>query len=369
MKIIVALIRKEFLQIMRDPSSLIVAFILPTILLLIYTYGINLDAATVKIGIKNDDSNAEISSLMASFSQNKYTSVTTYFDREEMCNDIAGGKIRGAVTIPGDFSKKLAASREASISLITDCTDISQARYAQSYVSEIVNGWLVGRCGSAAPQRVILSPRFWYNQNLDGRWALVPSSLAVTMTLIGILLSALVISREWEHGTMEALLSTRVKPIHIVIGKYVPYFTVGMCSLAFSICVMVTFLGIPFRGSYPTLLLVSSLFLFACLGIGLLMSSVLKNQLLASMASIVVGFLPSLMLSGMIFPIGSMPKVFQWLTLILPPRYYVNFVKSEFLSGTIAHNVAVNGTFLLLLGLFFSMLVYRKTARRIDVRG
>lgn len=367
MKIILALIKKEFLQIIRDPSSLIIAFVLPTILLFIYAYGINLDAARVKIGIKNDDPNSEITSLLTSFNQNKYVSSKIYFDKEKMYEAIVRSEIKGALIIPNDFSQKLMALQEAKLLLITDGAEINQIGYTQSYVADIVGEWLANsRYGSSiAPYKINIEPTVWYNQNLNGDWVLVPASLAVTMTLIGILLTALVVAREWERGTMEALLSTRVKPIHIVIGKYVPYFVVGMCSLVFSIFMMVTFLGIPFRGNYLILFLVSGLFLFTCLGIGLVISSALKNQLLASMASLVIGFLPALLLSGIIFPINSMPVFFQWLTRILPPRHYVDFVKSEFLVGTIPHNVLVNSAYLLALGLLFALLVYKKTARRL----
>ena len=367
MKIILALIKKELLQIIRDPSSLIIAFILPVVLLFIYTYGLNLDSAKIKIGILNEDTNPEINDLITSFSQNKYLEASPYTTREKMYEDIVRSKIKGILVIPDDFSRKLAASQEAKLQLITDGAEINQVSYTQGYVSSITSKWLYSSSfrNQAAPQMVNVESRFWYNQNLSGRWVLVPSSLAVTMTLIGILLTALVIAREWERGTMEALLSTRVKPIHIVVGKYVPYFFVGMLSLALSIFVMIAFLDIPFRGSFPVLFMVSALFLFTCLGIGLLISSGLKNQLLASMISIVAGFLPALMMSGLIFPIKSMPLLFQWLTRILPPRYYVEFVRSEFLSGTVKDIVLVNSAYLLALGLFLAMLVYKKTARRL----
>lgn len=367
MRIILALIKKELLQIIRDPSSLVIAFILPVVLLFIYTYGLNLDSAKIKIGIFNEDANPEINNLITSFSQNKYVEAELYYSREKMYEDLVRSKIKAVLVIPDDFSRKLASAQEVKLQLITDGAEINQVSYTQGYVSSITTNWLYSSSFSnmAIPPMINVESRVWYNQNLDGRRVLVPSSLAVTMTLIGILLTALVIAREWERGTMEALLSTRVKPIHIVVGKYVPYFIVGMLSLALSIFVMIAFLGIPFMGSFLVLFFVSALFLFTCLGIGLIISSALKNQLLASMISIVAGFLPALMLSGIIFPIKSMPVFFQWLTRILPPRYYVDLIRSEFLSGTVKEIVIVNSAYLLALGLFFAMLVYKKTARRL----
>ncbi len=368
MKIILAFIRKEFLQIIKDPSSLVIAFLLPLILLYIYTYGINMDDVNVRLGIKNDDANTEIATLVKSFGQNKYITSGIYDDKNALYEDIVRSKIKGALIIPNDFSQKLGASQTASVLLITDGAEINQVAYTQNYVAAIMAQWLANSRykENAVPSKISVQPQYWYNQSVNGVWTLVPSSLAVTMTLIGILLTALVIAREWERGTMEALLSTRIKPIHIVIGKYVPYFIVGMMSLAFSVFVMIFVLDIPFRGSFGVLFGVSGLFLFACLGIGLMISSVLKNQLLASMASLVAGFLPALMLSGLIFPIKSMPSVFQYLTMILPPRYYVSFIRSEFLSGTPAAIVLSDALYLFILGMLFAVLVYQKTSRRLN---
>ena len=165
---------------------------------------------------------------------------------------------------------------------------------------------------------------------------------------------------------MEALLAANIRPIHIVIGKYVPYFVVGMLSLTFSMFVIIFVFGLPFGGSYWVLFIVSALFLYASLGIGLIISSLLRDQLLASMASLIIGFLPALMMSGVVFPILSMPPFFRWLTKLLPPTHYVSFIKSEFLAGTVWQNALASSLFLLLLGFLFSLLVYKKTARRLD---
>ena len=367
MNITLAFVKKEFLQIIRDPSSLIIAFVLPTLLLFIYAYGINLDAVNVRLGIKNDDSNPEIADLIKSFGQNRYVTSAVYNNQNQMYKDIVSSKIKGALLIPDDFSARLAAGKQAQLLLIADGAEINQVSYTQSYVSSIVSQWLQNsRFKSNVSQPAVnIQPRYWYNQNNNARWALVPSSLAVTMTLIGILLTALVISREWERGTMEALLSTNIKPIHIVLGKYIPYFIVGMLSLAFIILMIITLFDVPFRGSFWILFLVSALFLYASLGIGLIISSAAKNQFLASIASLIVGFLPALMMSGIVFPVKSMPLFFQYFTHILPPKHYVDFIRSEFLSGTVAVNVISSSLFLLTLGFLFSVIVYKKTARRL----
>ena len=221
-----------------------------------------------------------------------------------------------------DFSTKLSRGEKADLLVITDCSEANTANYVQSYATAITNQWLMTSKyrGKIQTSKTNVETRFWYNPDLDSHFFILPGSIAITMTLIGILLTSLVVAREWERGTMEALLSTKVRAIHIVLGKYIPYFILGMLSLAFNIFVEVVVFSIPFKGSYFVLFGVSALFLFASLGIGLTISTMLKNQFLASLVSIGIGFLPALMLSGLMFPINSMPVILQHLKRILPPR-------------------------------------------------
>ena len=368
MKILFALVKKEFLQIMRDPSSIIIAFILPLISILIYMYGINLDSVKVTMGIKNDDNNPEIETLVKSFGHSKYVNSITVDNLQEIENKIVRSKIKGAIVIPNDFSMRLSRGQTADLLVVTDGAEVNTANYVQNYALQITNGWLSQSKYKYTLSRSIINPelRFWYNPDLNSHYFILPGSIAITMTLIGILLTSLVVAREWERGTMEALLSTSVKPIQIVLGKYIPYFILGMASLIFNVFLCVGIFGIPFRGNYLVLLLVSSLFLFTSLGIGLMISTKLKNQFFASMVSLGIGFLPALMLSGLMFPINSMPKFFQYLTAVIPPRYYVAFIESEFMAGTIPEIVIANSIFLTILGFVLFMAVYKNTKMRLD---
>lgn len=368
MKILLALIKKEIKQILRDPSSIIIAFVLPLISILIYMYGINLDSVRVTMGIKNDDPNPEVATLVKSFGHSKYVN-SIYFDNlNDIGTAIVRSKIKGAVIIPNDFSTKLARGQSADLLVITDGSEVNTANYVQSYALAIANNWLISSkyAASVKPPAVNAEVRTWYNPDLNSHYFIVPGSIAITMTLIGILLTSLVVAREWERGTMEAMLSTSVKTIHIVLGKYIPYFILGMLSLTFNIFLCIVIFQIPFRGNYLILLLVSSLFLFTSLGIGLNVSSVLKNQFLASMVAMSVGFMPALMLSGLMFPINSMPVFFQHLTRILPPRYYVSFVESEFMAGTVPEIVIANAIYLTILGLILFAAVYKNTSMRLE---
>ena len=368
MKILLALIKKEIKQILRDPSSIIIAFVLPLISILIYMYGINLDSVRVTMGIKNDDPTPEVATLVKSFGHSKYVN-SIYFDNvKDIETAIARSKIKGAVIIPNDFSTKLARGQNADLLVITDGAEVNTANYVQSYALAIANNWLATSkyANSSKQPAVNTEVRTWYNPDLNSHYFIVPGSIAITMTLIGILLTSLVVAREWERGTMEAMLSTSVKTIHIVLGKYIPYFILGMLSLTFNIFLCIVIFQIPFRGNYFVLLLVSSLFLFTSLGIGLNVSSVLKNQFLASMVAMSVGFMPALMLSGLMFPINSMPVFFQHLTRILPPRYYVSFIESEFMAGTVPEIVTANAIYLTILGLILFAAVYKNTSMRLE---
>lgn len=370
MSIISALVKKEFLQIIRDPSSILIAFVLPLMLLLLYMYGVNLDTVRVAIGIKNDDPAPEVQTLVKSFNQSKYVNAFSYEDKDLMYRDIIRSKLRGAIIIPNDFSRKLSQDKTAEILVITDGSEANMANYVQMYPLSIVNQWLqTGKYKFASrPPAVEIDTRFWYNQDINSHYFILPGSLAITMTLIGLLLTALVVAREWERGTMEALLSTSVKKIHIILGKYIPYFILGMLSMAFSVFMCIVVFKIPFHGNLIILFTFSALFLFASLGIGLLISTKFKSQFLASQMAIAVGFLPALMLSGLIYPINSMPVFFQYITKFLPPRYFVSFIQSEFLAGTVKEIVIYNSAYMLILGTILFIAVYENTPTRLETK-
>lgn len=368
MRILFALIKKEIKQILKDPSSILIAFILPLISILIYMYGINLDSIKVTLGVKNDDLSPEISTLVKSFGHSKYVNSIIYDNTGDIENAIIKSKIKGAVIIPNDFINKLSRKDTADLLVITDGSEVNSANYVQNYASAIANNWLMtSKFKNTVKQpKISAEVRTWYNPDLDSHYFILPGSIAITMTLIGILLTSLVVAREWERGTMEALLSTGVKRIHIILGKYIPYFILGMLSLAFNIFLCICVFKIPFRGNYAVLFLVSSLFLLTSLGIGINISSILKNQFLSSMVAMSLGFMPALMLSGLMFPINSMPVFFQHLTRIMPPRYYVAFIESEFMAGTVIEIVLINTVYLGILGIILFIAGYKNTSMQLE---
>ena len=367
MRVLIAFIKKEFLQIMRDPSTIIIAFILPTMLSLIFMYGINMDAVKVKIGLQLQDANPQLQSLAQGFTHSEYLDGEIFIDKNKMYNALVASKIQGAIVVPTDFTKNLKAGRSAEVFVLTDGSESNSAAYVQTYAMGIINQWAAEQ-GYVRPSTAIVTPimRVWYNQEVNSHHFILPGSLAITLSLVGLLLTALVVAREWERGTMEALLSTNLRPYQFVAGKYFAYYVLGMGSMAFNVFLCVTAFEVPFRGSYLILFAVGGLFLISCMGIGLSISSVFKNQFLCSQLALSVGFLPALLLSGLLFPINSMPPFFRYLTAVLPQRYFVTFIESEFLAGTIWSVVLINTVFLGVLSIGLLALVYSKTPGRLQ---
>lgn len=369
MNICLALIKKEFLQIIRDISSILIAIVLPFMILFLYRYGVNLDTVKISLGIKNDDINPKISTLINSFDKNNYIRTRFFNSKDEMYREIKNSNLKGGIILPNDFTSKLAKNLTADIFVITDGSEANMANFTQSYCIQIITDWLynVSDFKYQAKAPIIQSqPRYWYNQDINSHHFILPGSLAVTMNLIGILLTALVISREWERGTIEALFSTKIKKIHFVIGKYIPYFVLGFISFIFNIFLCISIFKIPFRGNLLVLLFVGGLYLFCCLGVGLTISSCYKEQFSSSQIAMSFGLLPAMLLSGLIYPISSMPKIFQFLTMILPPRYFIIFIQSEFMAGTILNIVLINSLFLGILGVFLFFIVYQNIDMRLE---
>lgn len=368
MKILKALVIKEFFQIIRDPSTLIIAFILPFFLLCIYRYSLNLDTNTVSIGLKVEDMMPQVSSLVASFEHTDYLRVRRFYSRQEAQKELMKGDIRGIIIIPNDFSTKLYRGEEAQIQVITDGSESNTANFVANYPSGVVNKWLNDTYrlkGMKRPSVNIVS-RFWYNEELRSSWFVLPGSLSVIMTLVGILLTALVVSREWERGTMESLLTTKATKLDIVLGKYIPYFVLGMSSMAFCVFCCVVIFQVPFRGSYLIFAFVSGLFLLTLIGQGLMMSTLAKNQFTAAQAALTAGFLPSLMLSGLVYPISSMPRPVRILSNFISARYFVSCSQNLFMAGNIWDIFIPNSIFMLAMGVIFYFLVYRYTAQRLE---
>jgi ABC-2 type transport system permease protein len=364
-----SLIKKEFLQMMRDPSSILIAFVLPLILLIIYMYGINLDTTKVKVGLLNEQPTTLTEELAAAFSRSQYMKVVQVSTRQEAYQKIQDTELAGLIVIPQDFEQKLSKGESAQLQVIVDGSETNTANFVYNYATAGLNTWYASREGTVtATQPIALQSIFWYNQDMNSHYSILPSSLAITMTLIGILLTGMVVAREWERGTMEALLAAGVSRPALVLGKYIPYYILGMTSLFSNVLACIHIFGIPFRGSFLTLFIFGSFFLLTCLGLGLLISTKLKSQFLAAQMSFMIGFIPSLLFSGMVFPLQSMPDLFQPVTRIIPARYFVLLLQNEFLVGTFSNNMKINTVYLVVLSIAFFVLVYINTPKKLQVK-
>ncbi len=366
---VLGVIRKESLQILRDPSSIAIAFILPVILLLLFGYGVSLDAKHVRLAIVVEQPDSNSASLMGSFQQSEYFVPMEFHSIQEADQAMRAHEVDGIVWLRNNFSRRLLSQGDSPIGVFVNGVDANQARITEGYIQGVWQNWLLayarGR-GQDLHIPVILEQRIWFNTAVNSRYFLVPGLIAVIMTLIGAMLTSMVVAREWERGTMEALMVTPIRIREITIGKLVPYFILGMGGMFLSVAMAVWVFGVPLRGSFWALTAASALFMMVSLGMGLLISIVAKSQFVAGQISIVVTFLPAFILSGFIFQISSMPEAIQFITHIIPARYFVAILQTLFLAGNIWPIVLSNSVALLIMMFIFLGLARYKTRKRLE---
>ncbi len=351
------LIRKELLQVARDPSSIGIALVLPVILLLLFGYGVSLDARHISIAIVDEQPGEATERLIARFSGSEYFRPVVLRNMEEAVEAMNHRHVSAIVRIRSSFAQQVDLAQEAHVQLIVDAVDANTARLIEGYVQGVQGRWLASEAAARGqPWRppVAVEQRVWFNAEIRSRNFLVPGVVAIVMTLIGSLLTALVMAREWERGTMEALMVTPVRMSEVLLGKLVPYFGLGMAGMGLSIAMAVWLFQVPLRGSLWILLGSGAVFLLAALGMGLLISILARNQFVAAQVAILATFLPAFILSGFIFDIGSMPWFVQWITHLIPARYFVAILHTEFLAGDVRAVIVPN---LLALGCMAALLL------------
>jgi ABC-2 type transport system permease protein len=364
-----ALARKETLQTLRDPSSLIVAVVLPMLLLFLYGYGVSFDVTTVRIGLVIEDPTPATDDFRQSLSNTRYFDVRISPARQAFLADLTAGRLEGIVIISGDFSQKLSRADTAPVQIITDGSDPNTASLVTGYVQGAWQSWLNQRALSAgvSPAGLIdAQARVWFNPELESRRFLVPGSIALILMMIGSLLTALVVSREWERGTIEALLATPASVPEFLIGKVVPNFALGCVAMAVSVVFAIFVFHVPLRGSVFMLILASTAFLLVALSIGLLISTVAHTQFVASQIAMLASFLPGLFFSNFIFEVASMPAPLRAFSMLVPARYFVSTLQTIFLAGDIASVLVPNILILLLMSVAVLILTARNSKMRLD---
>ena len=269
--------------------------------------------------------------------------------------------------IPQDFEQRLASPGTAPlVQVITDGSAPNTANFVAAYTQGIVARWLANR-GATRSAGIDVQSRVWFNQVVESRWFLVPGAIAIIMTMIGTLLTALVVAREWERGTMEALISTPARIVEILVGKLLPYFLLGLAATIGASLLAIHVFGVPFRGSWFALLLLSSAFMVPALGQGLVISAVARNQFVASQLALFTGFLPAFLLSGFLFEIDSMPAPIRLLSYVVPARYFIVSLQTAFLAGDVWALYLPNMLAMLVIGGLFFGIATLKTRKSLDI--
>jgi len=363
------LMRKEFLQILRDPSSIAIAFLMPVVLLLLFGYGVSLDAEQVPITLVVEQPSADTAGFTEGFYGSDYFRPKQLFGIETAVQSLLEHQANGIVYLRGDFAEKLRRAEGGSIQVLINGVDANTARLISGYVEGVWGDWVRReslRRGSGLSLPVQVQQRIWFNSEVRSQNFLVPGLIAVIMTLIGALLTALIMAREWERGTMEALMVSPVAMREVIVGKLLPYFVLGMGGMGLSVAMAVWLFDVPLRGSLWVLFAGSALFLLTALGMGLLISTLARNQFVASQAAIIGTFLPAFILSGFIFDIGSMPPVVQGLTHIVAARYFVAILQSVFLAGNVWSVILPNALALTVMAAVFLAVTRRKSRKRLE---
>ena len=325
-----AMARKEWWHLFRDPRSLAMILLMPTMLLFLFGYAIRLDITEAPIGLLQESLDAQSSDIAARVDASHAFAITRHFsNRKELDQAIQHGDVWAALVIPKSFARDLLRA-QARLQLITDGVDANTARLMRNYAQALLNDYLLQH-GMQPPLHI--DDRTWFNETKESRIAIVPGVIAIVMAVIGALMTSLTIAREMEQGNLVMLRTTPLTRAEFLLGKLLPYFFIGLADLAVATSAAVFVFDVPFRGSVFDLALVSSLFLLVVMLQGALISIAAGNQMLASQMSMISTFLPAFLLSGFVFAIENMPTVLQYLTYIVPARYYVALSKLIFLKG------------------------------------
>jgi ABC-2 type transport system permease protein len=337
-----ALTVKETRQILRDPSSIAIGIVFPVILILLFGYGMSLDVTKVSVAVVDEDASADSAALTGAFRLSHYFEVKAVRSMTEATVLVLDQKVDGVLQIPSDFSRRWHVGA-AEVQLLLNGADANQARIMQGYVGGPVALWSAAQPGAAVSAGpVIVVNRMWFNEANDSHYFLIPGLIVLVMTIIGAFLTAMVVAREWERGTLEALFVTPMRAGEFLLSKILPYFALGMIGFVLCLLAGQFLFHVPLRGSLFLLCLTSMIYLLVALGIGLLVSTRVKSQFLASQLAMLLTFLPAMMLSGFLYDLRSMPAIIRGITYVLPARYAVTLLQTLYLAGDVASVIWLN---------------------------
>lgn len=360
---------KELRQIVRDPSTWAIAFVLPVLLLYLFGYAINLDSARANIGVALLDDSEPAHSLAAAYANSPHFAVRQERAVAPLRDAMVADEIRAIVVIPDGFGAGMARGNPPAVQIIADGSQPNQASLNAAYAEGLRQTWIRSRAADAGPTMappIAVNTRVWFNPGLNSRWFLIPGAIAIVMTLIGSLLTSLVIAREWERGTMEAMMATPMQMGEFLASKTLPYFLLALVSMALCTVLAAIQFGVPLRGSVFALLLISSTYLLPALGQGLWISAATKSQFVASQLALITSFLPTFLLSGFLYEISSMPFPIRIITMVVPARYLISSLQTVFLAGDVWSLILPNVAIMTAFGAFFLYRAHRATRRSLD---
>ncbi len=336
-----AIAKKEFIQIWRDPRSLGLGIAIPVILIVLFGYALSLDIDHVPMVVWDQDKSQVSVDFLRNFNNSRYFSINAYYDNyRDLERDINYGRAMIGMVISKDFSRYLNSGQKAHVQVILDASDSNTAQVALGYVNGVVNAFNVNiitnalrKAGAPDVNTLDFRARIWFNQDFASKNFIVPGLIAIIMMIIAALLTSLTVAREWERGTMEQLISTPVRPAELITGKFIPYFVIGLLDLTVAVFMGKFVFDVPLRGSILLLFILSSVFLTGALAMGIYISTIAKNQLMASQMALLISFLPTFLLSGFTYEIFNMPKLVQVFTYFIPARYFITILRGIYLKG------------------------------------
>ncbi len=373
---VLAMVFKEMLQVWRDPRSLAFALIMPLMQMVLLGYGVSLDIKHVPLCVFDQENSQASRTLVEQFAASNWFRITSVLTRDRSIRGaLDSGTCIGALVIPVNFSRELASTGVGPIQLVFDATDTNTTNIAIGYAQGVIARANAILARDLAQRRgtplqtvgmIDLEPRVWFNEGLDSRNFIIPGAVAVILALIGAQLTSLTVSREWERGTMEQLISTPVTPLEVMIGKLVPYFVIGAIDAAFCLGMAVYWYHVPLRGSWIALTITTCLFIAVVLAIGYLISVRIKSQIGAGQVALLVTMLPTTLLSGYTFPIDQMPAPIRAATVLIYARYFVTILRAVFLKGSSLVTLATPELGLIVYTVIVLWLAARAFHKRLD---
>ena len=367
-----ALIKKEYLQLSRDRSSLLIGIVLPIILILIIGYGISMDVKNVPTAVVLQDASPTVRDMLSFMKGSPYFSPRYVFSLQEAEELMRRREADLILQVPADFTANL-YQQKGKLQLILYGVDSATANAISGYTEAAIGRWqaqnqskFLSTGQSTSVGTVTVVSRMWFNDANNSTWYFVPGLMVLIMTIVGVFLTALVMAREWERGTLEAIFVTPVRPAEILLAKTLPYSLIAL--LGFSFCLLTAYylFGVPLHGSLVIVYACSTLYLLVSLGMGLVISTETKSQFLACQVAMVISLLPTMMLSGFLFDLRSVPSFIRWVGYLLPATYYLQLLKSLMLAGNNWSLILKNCSILTVYALVFLGLALKVTTKKVD---